>query len=690
MPRNNDPQFWPTSDVDLAIRQSMEKNYTDSINILQTQWTEFDHDQRYSMGDQSLNSVLYPAAVFGSTNRNRMFNFNIINPIVQAISGQQRQYRKSTQCIPIKSPNQKTADQMTKCLYYVHNRGGVYQTYSDAFEMGALVQGLGFVSMYMDYQDDPISGDIKARYVDPKSCLYDPYGRRADMSDWRYWWTRQFFDRNEAAILYKDFADEILSMPKGSYKDDKFYFMPEVYQIQFPNLIAFDEYWYLAHRMANYIVDVETEECQEFDGDEEDFRDRMYKLPREVRKRLKLISQSRQTVRRSVIINDRVLVDEANPYGLDCYPVVPFVGYMTADTAYYQYKFRGCVRDARDAQYLFNLRKVTDLDILASQQQGLKMKKGALVTPDDSLNTGNGRVLVLDQNAAMTDVEQMDIHPPSPVMLQMEDMLKDITYRIIGMDPAAMGMDVDDKAGIISMMRQAASARNLQRLFDQLDASQTQCGEIMIQMIQKNFSIGKIEQITGEKPTQEFEDKLFYKYGCKVSQGALTESQQQLELGQLIYCKKELGIDIPSEIIIKALTIQNKDEVTQAIMQREKAASEQSKKMAELQMMQMQVDNETKLSYARSQDGLAKERTAKIQTDVAVAKEKISRSKEESAGAILNLLKAVKELQGMHTDDLAKKLQMVLDIEDSRRSADEQQMAQQEAAQASLQTQPQG
>ena len=673
MPRNNDPQVWFTNDTDLAIKQNRDKNYTDCINILQTQWTEFDHDQRFTIGDQELNSILYPVSIFG--NRRKMFNFNIINPIIQAVSGQQRQNRKSTQCVPIKSPNQKTADQMTKCLYYIHNTGGVYQTYSDCFESGALSQGLGFCSIYIDKQDDPISGDIKVRYIDPKACLYDPYGRKADMTDWRFFWTRQFFDREEAAILYQDFTDEIMSLPKGSYKDDKFYFMPEVYQIQFPNLIAFDEYWYLSQRTANYIVDIETEETQEFDGDEEDFRVRMMKVSRDVRKRLKLINKQRQTVRRSIILNDRVLIDEPNPYGIDRYPVVPFLGYFTPDTAYYGYKFRGIVRDMRDAQYLFNLRKVTDLDILSAQQQGLKVKKGALVTPDDAFNVGNGRLLTLDPNAAMTDVEQMDIHPPSPVMLQMEEMLKDITYRIAGIDPSAMGMDVDDKAGIITMMRQAATARNLQRLFDQLDASQTLCGEIMIQMIQKNWTIGKIEQIIGEPPTQEFEDKLFYKYGCKVTQGTLTESQQQLELGQLIYCKKELGIDIPTESIIKALTIQNKDELIEAMMKREKAAMDQQNKMAELQMQQIQVDNQTKLSYAAAEEGLAAERKAKIHTDMAVAQEKIARSKEESAGAILNLLKAVKEIQGMNTDDIAKKLQMVLDIEESRRAGDELEFA---------------
>jgi hypothetical protein len=666
MARNNDPIIWPASDLDTSLRQSMQRNYTDCINVLQTQWQRADQAERCVMGDTDLYGVLFPT---GTGTKRQMFNFNIVNPIIQAISGQQRQSRKSSIVTPVMPKNQLTADQMTKCLYYVHKRGGVYQQYSDAFEQGALTSGLGFMYIYRSTIDDPVSGDILSRYVDMKSCLFDPFFRKHDMSDCRFWWTRQFFDIDEAAILYPEYQDEILALPRGSYKDDKFYYMPEVYQIQFPNLMAFDEYFYLSHRQANYVVDIETEECQEFEGDEEDWRVRLSMVDPQFRRRLKLIEKPRQTIRRSVIINDRTMIDEQ--FALDVYPVVPFLGYFNPNTPYYAYKFRGVATDLVHPQYLFNRRKLADLDILESQQQGLKAIKGALVTPDDAFNTGNGRLLSIDPKHSIDDVVQMDIHPPSPVMLQMEEMLKDITYRIAGIDPSAMGMDVDDKAGIISMMRQAATARNLQRLFDQLDESQRLCGDIMVQYIQKYWTEGKVQQVIGEEPTEEFKDKLFFKYGCKVVQGILTESQQQLALAQLIYVKKELGIDVPSENIIEELTIQNKDKLTQSIVKREQAMMQQQQQMAELQMQQMQVDNETKLSYARSQDGLAKERTAKIRTDMAVAEEKISRSKEEGTAAILNLLKAVKELQGMHTDDIAKKLEMVLSIEESRRAGEE-------------------
>lgn len=660
--RNSDPLFWPDSTTDLSIRQKMNKNYTDCINVLQTQWYQGDLDQRFALGDQDLWGLIFPGV---ATYRRKIFNFNLINGALQMISGFQRRNRKSTTCIPILNSEQKTADQFTKCLYHIHNQTGAYQIFSDAFEQGALTQGLGFISIYKDMTCDPISGDIKMRYVDMKSTLYDPYGRRHDMSDWRYFWTRQFFDRHEAADLYPQFRDDILALPAGTYRDDKFYYMPEVYQIQFPNLIAFDEYWYLATREATFIIDTETEETQEFDGDEEDLRDALQALRKrspEMKNRMKVIKRPKPTVKRTIILNDRVLVDEENPYGLDRYPFVPVLGYFSPDTPYYAYKFRGVVRDMRDAQYLFNRRKVADLDILEAQQQGIKMKKGALVTPDDSLNQGNGRVLVLDPSAQMTDVEQMQIIPPAPTMIQMEEMLHNITLEIAGANEELMGSAVDEKAGILSMLRQGAGLTRLQRLFDQLDESQRLVGDILIEMIQKNWTYGKVKQIIGEDPTPEFDNKLFLKYGAKVALGVLTESQQQLEAQQLLYAR-EIGIPVPSKRILSKMVLQDKEELLEEIEQAEKAQAEQQQAVAQMQMQQMQVDNQAKISYAHSQEGLAAERLAKIEEDRALNAERMSRSQEERTGGLLNLIKAAKELETMDMNNLTQSLAALIQLQ---------------------------
>ena len=655
--RNADPIFWPDTTTDQSLYQARQKNYTDCINILQTQWYQGDVDQRFAMGDQDIWGLIFPGV---ATYRRKIFNFNLINSTLQMITGYQRRNRKSTIVIPVQGGLQKTADQMTKCMYHVHNQTGAYQVYSDAFEQGALTQGLGFVSIYKDTSDDPISGSIKLRYVDMKSCLFDPYFRKHDMSDARFWWTRQFFDQNEAALIYPEYADQILALPKGSYRDDKFYYMPEVYQIQFPNVIAVDEYWYQASREATYLIDTETEECQEFTGDEEDLR----VILSTFKKRLKVITKMRPTVKRQIILNDRVLVNEGNPYGIDRYPVVPFLGYFTADTPYYAYKFRGVVRDLRDCNYLFNRLKVSHLDILDSQQQGIKMKKGALVTPDDALNQGHGRVLVVDPKFSLDDVQPMPIVPPSPTMLQMEEMLKQTFREISNVNETLLGTDISDKSALQTMMRNSAGITTLTRLFDQFDESQRLCGDIISEMIQKNWTYGKVKQVCGEEPTAEFDNKAFFKYGCKVVQGALTESQQQLNFQQLLYLRETTGINIPSKLILEASTLQDKDKLIQAVEQEEKAAADAQQKVQELQMQQMQIDNLAKISYSHSQDGLAAERMAKIQTDRAIAQDKLKKSGQEDTQSLLNLVKAVKEIQGMDITNLASRLEMLHSIND--------------------------
>ena len=649
--RNNDPIFWPQESLNVSLRQSMEKNYSDCINILQTQWYQADVDQRFYLGDQDIWGLIFPGV---ATYRRKVWNFNIMNPIVQAVSGQQRQTRKSTAVMPVKNGMQQTADQLTKCLYHNH-KNGFYHTLSDAFELGALVQGLGFMYMWADYTKDPISPDPKWRYVDMKCTLYDPYFRKHDMSDCRYWWMRTFFDRDEAAVLYSQFADEILSLPKGTYRDDKFFYMPEVYQIQFPNLIALDEYWYLSNREATFIVDKKTEETQEFTGT----KDQLKELMQAFRGQLATIKKQVPTVRRSIILNDRVMVDEPNPYGGDRYPVAPALGYFTADTPYYAYKFRGLCRDLRDPQYLFNRLKVSNLEILDAQQQGLKIKKGALVTPSDALNDGHGRVLSIDPEFSMDDVQPMPIVPPSPVMLQMEEMLKDVIYRVSGVDPASMGIDVDDKAGIISMMRQAATARNLTKFFDQLDETQRLCGELECEFIMNNWTYGKVKQVTGEEPSPEFDNKIFFNYGCKVVQASLTESQQQLELAQLLHLQQISPELMPMDEIVEAMTIQNKDRIVEKIQKRQEAMQQQQQKVEQMQMKQMEVDMMTKVAYAHSQEGLAKERVAKIQTDGAVAQDKLRRAHQEDTASLLNVVKALKELKGMDLDHIMQQVDIL-------------------------------
>ena len=82
------------------------------------------------------------------------------------------------------------------------------------------------------------------------------------------------------------------------------------------------------------------------------------------------------------------------------------------------------VRGLRDAQFLYNRRRIIELDILESAiTSGWKVKEGALVNPDDAFLNGQGRALFLKDTAQMTDAEQ--IVPPQvpPSMIQLSELL---------------------------------------------------------------------------------------------------------------------------------------------------------------------------------------------------------------------------------------------------------------------------
>jgi hypothetical protein len=247
----------------------------------------------------------------------------------------------------------------------------------------------------------------------------------------------------------------------------------------------------------------------------------------------------------------------------------------------------------------------------------------------------------------------------------MEEMLKGIMREISGVNEELLGSATDEKAGILSMLRQGAGLTSLQRLFDQCDETQRLCGNLIVEMIQKNWSYNKVKDVIGEEPTNEFDDKAFFDYGCKVIQGVLTETQQQLELGQLLNLAEIQAQNLAPPImekIIDTMYIQNKDELKEAMAKFTEAQNQQQQQMQQLQMQQMQVDNATKISYAKSQEGLAMERVSNIKTDNAVAMEKIRRSETEDTAQLVNVLKALKELRGLDIDHLSSQLELLHSI----------------------------
>ena len=641
---NLGPSYYDEKDKDILLR--METFYNQALTINLAFWAEADTDYRFYAGDQSLWNEIYGNLPFS---QNRSFNFNRIRRVVDMVSGYQRRNRKSTTVIPIENADQDTADQFTEVLMWLDRQENISDTISRSFN-STLVSGMSLMQVWMDYREDPISGNIKVTNHAYNTFMCDPFFREPDMSDCNGVWKRSYLSKREVISLLPSKTDEIIGMYGNDNRDGKFQFQPESYNYGQTNLLTYDEFYYRDYRNQRMLIDTKTGESVEWKSkDEEALRLFLYTYPE-----IKVIKQEVPTVKLAIVVNGKALYDGPQPIGLDTYPFVPTFAYFYPEIPYYPWRIQGMVRGLRDSQYLYNRRKIIELDILESQiNSGWKLKENALVNFDDAFLSGQGKPFVIKEEAQMTDVEKILPADIPPSMIQLSQMLGEEISQISGVNEELLGSAVDEKAGILSMLRQGAGLTTLQKLFDQLDLSQKLLGKKIVEAVQNNFTPGKIKRIIKKEPTPQFYDKTFGKYDCAIEEGFNTTTQKQMQFAQMLQLR-ESGVPIPPAALLQASTLQNKNELAQMIQQQEQAQQQMQQQQLQQQLQLQQAEVNLANATASANESMGLERISRINENQAFAIQRKAESHRDDTTAMLNIAKALKEIESINLENLEK------------------------------------
>jgi len=543
------------------IKKRMEAAYSEAITINLSFWQEADTNNRYEAGDQTLWQSLYGNLPIA---QRKQFQFNMIRPIVNNIHGYQAKNRKSIIITPQQNADNETADQFTDLIMHICDSEGILNTISDAFK-GALISGMNLLQVYPDFRGDPISGNIKVDNCAYNTFLTDPFFRKQDLSDCNYIWKRTYMDKRAVISLFPAYTDDLVGMignMNASSRDGKFIFMPESYGYSKQNLLTVDEYYYRDFRDQRMLVDTQTGETMEWRGkNEEDL-----KLYLHTYKMVTVIDQQIPTVRLATLCQGKVLYNDMNPLNIDLYPFAPVFTYYNSQLPYFNLRIQSPVTMLRDTQYLFNRFIINIADTVESQvNSGWVYKENALVNPKDVFTSGNGKGIALKEEAQMTDVQKIPPGEASQSMFRLTEIFQSLFTRQSGVNEEMLGSAVDDKAGVLAMLRQGAGVVSLQGIFDNLDHAQKLLGRIMLEYIQNNFTPGKIKtMLEGKEPTQQFYNKNFGKYNVTVEEGLNTTTQKQMNYAQLLQAR-EAGIPIPDDVLLEASTIQDKKKLVEAV-----------------------------------------------------------------------------------------------------------------------------
>lgn len=645
-------------DNDHNILKMMDYVYAKNIQINQSYWSEADIDNRFKAGDQSLYNDIYgnmPAF------RKKQFNFNRIRRIINMITGYQRQHRKSTVVTPIEGSDEFTSEQFTKLLFHVNTKGYILNTISEAFE-GAITSGMNLLSVWMDYRFDPVNGDIRCDNLSYNGFLIDPYFKNMDLSDCNNIWVRKYVSREMAKSLLPGREDEIVNMRGWGNRDGKFQFEPESFNYGMQDLLIYDEFWYLSSRKQKMLADVITGECMEWRGSDEDLTDYLALYPQIV-----VLNQEIPTVKLAIVVQGKVFYHGENPLGIDRYPFVPVWAYYQPEIPYFPQRIQGVVRGLRDAQYLYNRRRIIELDILESQvNSGFIFKEGAPVNPKDMLNvTGQGRAIPIKDNYDVNaDIRRIEPPQVPPSMIQLSELLGQEIQQISGVSDELLGMADGDQAGILSMLRQGAGLITLQKLFDNLDFAQKLLGDITISLIQSNWTPGKVQRIINEEPSQQFYNRAFGKYDAVVEEGLNTSTQKQMAFTQLYTLWKD-GVPIPMKTLLDHLQIQDKQQLIEDIESDQEAQAQAMQQQQSIQIEVLKAQIKDLEAKAMANEGLGYERASRIAENNALAVERIAQAQHERDLGAVERIKAVKELEDIDMNNLAKKISVIQLIQES-------------------------
>ena len=145
---------------------------------------------------------------------------------------------------------------------------------------------------------------------------------------------------------------------------------------------------------------------------------------------------------------------------------------------------------------------------------------------------------------------------------------------------------------------------------------------------------------------------------------------------QQLWEMQQAGMPIPPEILLKNAPLQNKEELMQAVDAQQKQAQEMQQMQQQIQMAEIQSRINLANARAEADRGLGIERASRVGENIELANERSAKAEDDRIDALLNQIKAAKEIQAMDLDALIQGLQIADQLKAKSKAEEETQKPQ--------------
>lgn len=600
----------PTDGAARQLIRRSEDFYNNHEPFVAPFWTESQIDTRFVSGDQQLMNMLYdPKSQVGSP-----FYINLMSRYIGMMTGFQRNHRKSFIMMPVHEDTDQICDDYNGVFKWSDQQSNFQEIYSDSFE-SSTVTGLNLMHAYPDYSKDPSSPTIEWSAISSVWSMVDSNFRKRDLTDCEGIYTRKWISKRKANLLLPERNKEIQNIPNGWAEDGKFPIQQSLISNKVESLIPYDEFHYLTTRTAQVVYDPNQKQFVEWENDESLSKDEIQRELAYVKQQMPWLVVKKMeipTVNLGIILAGKTFYDGPNLLNIDRYPFAMNLCNYFPDSPMPRMRIQGMARLMRSLQFLYNMRKMSELSILQSQANtGWIYPVDVVTDPKAFRQTSDGIVIPLKKGATPDMIKR--IEPPliNPTIIELSKLLKDDFSSVTGITDELVGASVQDNSGILEMFRQAAGLVTLRKVFDSADFCLMQCGAILKDSIRKNFTRAKVRSILGREPDPKFFSAMVDRYSMTVEEGAYSTTQRQMELQQYLHFK-QIGMNVADKTIWRAAFLTNKKRAMQEAAEMSEAQAKQQEQQQMLEDKKGEADIVSKLSKSELDQAKTAETISKI------------------------------------------------------------------------------
>ncbi len=524
-------------------------------------------------------------------------SLNIIFPIINLLTGYERQNGMDIKVFPKKGGLQPVAELLTELCKHVEDQSNAQYLRSAMFFDG-IISTKGFVSLDIKYDDDPFNGEIAVDVEDPFDIVEDPQNKKYDMNYGKYVIKSYWGDKEQIKLIYPKSKQDIDNLKYDDLDNRDKTKIPgsDVSPDKFKCRVR--ETWWKHYEKATFLIDTINMSHTRVHKSKLD----LLKVVLE-KDRRRAEEEGRQpifAVRENVIpvmnctttLGDIELEHIERPFGeMNKFPIIRFVPY------YVNGNCLGVVDNLIDPQKEKNKRRSQAINIINSNvNSGFYNHETEGADPDILEEQATEPAPVINYKS----VSPRRIEPPQLPAghVQLEQLAELDATKISSVNQNMLAQGPTSESGVKDRQRINQGLIGSEIIFDNVGYSHKIYSETIVDMIRycNTFSTAEMMAIASEAKLEQNVDQLLEairsrkigKYGVELSASPTNPTIRFANFEMLLDMAKIYGEIIPPDIVIESSDLPKKEEILERLRQQAQMQAQLAQQQAQAQQQQQQ------------------------------------------------------------------------------------------------------